>query len=80
MVKKLNCLDNLIYITTVLDFDIKGHTILFEDKKSAIHQVKFDGIPFIVNSMQESDCVHGKDWNLSKKEKERKQKSMLRVA
>ena len=31
--------------------------------------------------MQESDCAHCKDWNLSqKKEKERKQKSMLRVA
>ena len=31
--------------------------------------------------MQEADCVHGKDWNLSqKKEKERKQKSMVKVA
>ena len=30
--------------------------------------------------MQEADCVHGKDWNLSqKKEKERKQKSMVKV-
>ena len=76
MVKKLNCLDNLIYITTVLDFDIKGHTILFEDKKSAIQQIKFDGIPFIVNSMQESDCVHGKDWNLSQKKKRKENKKV----
>ena len=43
--------------------------------------MKFDGILFIVNSMQESDCVHGKDWNLSqKKKKKKKLKSILRVA
>ena len=39
------------------------------------------GFNSIINSMQEADCVHGKDWNLSqKKEKERKQKSMVKVA
>ena len=51
-------------------------TILFENKKSAIQQIRFDGIPFIVNSMQESDCLHGKDWNLSQKKKRKENKKV----
>ena len=43
-------------------------------KKSAIQQIKFDGVPFIVNSMVESDCVHVKDWNLSQKRNGKKTK------
>ena len=50
--------------------------ILFEDKKSAIQQIKFDGIPFIVKSMKESNCVHGKDWNLSQKKKRKENKKV----
>ena len=71
---KVHNFDKLVHF--FLDFDIKGHKILFEDKKSAIQQINLDGIPFIVNSMQGSDCVHGKDWNLSQKKKRKENKKV----
>ena len=39
------------------NFYVKDNTILFKDKKSITQQIKFDGIPFIGNRMQESDYV-----------------------
>ena len=61
------------YFCHVLEFDLSGHKILFEDKQSNIKQIVFDGNPFIINSMQQLDCVHGKDWNLSQKKKRKEQ-------
>ncbi|XP_057294334.1 calcium-responsive transcription factor-like [Hydractinia symbiolongicarpus] len=54
--------------------ELKGKCILFEDKKSAISQIMFEGVPFIVVGTKSLDCAHGTDRNASHKKKRKENK------
>ena len=56
---------------SVLDSDIKGHAILFEDKKRghSVRQIHFTGVLFIIMGMERLDCAHGVDRCISSKKK-----------
>ena len=64
-----------------LDFDIKCHKILFEDRKvgDSEQQIKFTGIPFVVIGNQLLDCVHGKDHHKPQKTARAKSKKDNKV-
>ena len=64
----LNCYCFAVAVVLIiLEFDIKWHKILFEDKNSEMQQIQFDGIQFIDSGMQELDCEYGRDWKIKKK-------------
>ena len=52
----------------LLDVEVKGHSILFEDikRRDANQQIHFIGVPF---GMERLDCVHGVDSCISSKRK-----------
>ena len=55
----------------VLDVNVKGHAILFEDIKRghSARQIYFTGVPFIIMGMKRLDCTHGVDRCVSSKKK-----------
>ena len=55
----------------LLDVELKGHSILFEDikRRDANQQIHFIGVPFIIMGMKRLDCVHGVDRCISSKRK-----------
>ena len=55
----------------LLDVELEGHSILFEDVKprDANQQIHFIGVPFIVMGVKRLDCVHGVDRCISSKRK-----------
>ena len=71
-----NC---LIQYTFILEFDIKNHKILFEDRKGDNQQILFDGIPFIIIGNQLSQCIHGKNYHATSKKKLQDQNLKERV-
>ena len=60
----------------LLDVELKGHSMLFEDikRRDANQQIHFIGVPFIIMSMKRLDCVHGVDRCISSKRKRMKNK------
>lgn len=64
-----------------LEFELRGHKILFEDIKSDryLQQISFTGIPFIILGKKRYDCTHGVDRGIStkRKYKEKKQKKVI---
>ena len=55
----------------LLDVELKGHSILFEDikRRDAKQQIHFIGVPFIIMGMKRLDCVYGVDRCISSKRK-----------
>ena len=55
----------------LLDVELKGHSILFEDikRRDANQQIHFIGVPFIIMGMKRLDCAHGVDRCISSKRK-----------
>ena len=47
----------------VLDVDIRGHAILFEDVKRglSVRQTYFIGVPLVIMGMKRLDCARGVD-------------------
>ena len=60
----------------LLDVELKGHSMLFEDikRRDANQQIHFIGVPFIIMGMKRLDCVHGVDRCISSKRKRMKNK------
>ena len=55
----------------LLDVELKGHSILFENikRRDANQKIHFIGVPFIIMGMKRLDCVHGVDRCISSKRK-----------
>ena len=73
-------LQNFLFVFNLLDFNIKNHKILFEDRKSiGEQQIKFDGTPFIIIGNQLLDCIHGCDHHTSSILKTQNAKKNIKV-
>ena len=55
----------------VLDVELKGYSILFEDikRRDTNQQIHFIGVPFIIMGMKWLDCMHSVDRCISSKRK-----------
>ena len=66
----------------LLDVELNGHSILFEDIKGTDtnQQIHFISVPFIIMSMKRLDYVHGVDRCISsmKKKMENKIKEVIK--
>ena len=53
----------------LLDVELKGHHILFEDvkRRDGNQQIHFIGVPFIIMDMKQLDSVDGADRCISSK-------------
>ena len=77
------CWNKRIKHVFLLDFEVKGHSILFENikRQDGNQQIHFIGVPVIIMGMKRLDCVHGMDPCISSKRKrmENKIKEVISV-
>ena len=64
----------------LLDVELNGHSILFEDIKGTDtnQQIHFISVPFIIMSMKRLDYVHGVDRCISSMKMENKIKEVIK--
>ena len=69
------------YIFNSIEFNLKGHKLLFEDRKCVgkERQITFSGIPFAILGTKCYDCIHGVDRAISRKRKQKEDQIKQKV-